>query len=241
MRRTRTTPSRLAKAESEAFAEARKRYQAGELAAGRSPATPTAPIRRKAVDDSLRDTRPPEVTEDEKLLQFPPADAGDFTHTDTWRVLRIGGVSATTTYIAGISTALVSGNPVYVTANGQLGLQPSSARFKEEIRDMGDASHGLMKLRPVRFRYTPELDRSGAEQYGLIAEEVSKVAPDLVIYDERGEPQSVRYDSVNAMLLNEVPACGAGFRPRRKAARTSPAPRRSASGRRRRRRTAAPG
>jgi uncharacterized protein (TIGR00730 family) len=70
MRRPRTTPVRLAKAESRAFDEARKRYQGG--------------------DDSLRDV-PPEVTEDEKLLQFPSGDAGDFTHTDTWRVLRIMG------------------------------------------------------------------------------------------------------------------------------------------------------
>jgi hypothetical protein len=87
MRRTRRTSSdRLAKAESQAFDEARKCYQRGQPTTGRTATTPP----RAPADDSLRD-HAPEVTEDEKLFQFPSADAGDFTHTDTWRVLRIMG------------------------------------------------------------------------------------------------------------------------------------------------------
>jgi ABC-type hemin transport system substrate-binding protein len=69
---------------------------------------------------------------------------------------------------------------------------------------MGDSSRGLMKLRTVRFRYKKDIDPSGLEQYGLVAEEVAKVYPDLVVYDEKGQPQTVRYHFVNAMLLNEV-------------------------------------
>jgi uncharacterized protein (TIGR00730 family) len=87
MRRRRTTPDRLAKAESQAFDEARKRYQAGQPAPGRTATTPP----RAPADDAIRAARLPEITEDEKLLQFSSADAGDFTQTDTWRVLRIMG------------------------------------------------------------------------------------------------------------------------------------------------------
>src|SRR5207244_572937 len=74
----------------------------------------------------------------------------------------------------------------------------------QDIQDMGDASSGLLKLRPVRFRYKKDLDPSGLEQYGLVAEEVAKVYPDLVMNDDKGQPQTVRYHFVNAMLLNEA-------------------------------------
>src|SRR5262249_7041625 len=84
------------------------------------------------------------------------------------------------------------------------GVGVSSARFKEDIHDMADSTSALMKLRPVRFHYKKNFDPSGLEQYGLIAEEVAKVYPDLVLYDEKGEPLTVRYQFVNAMLLNEV-------------------------------------
>jgi len=108
-------------------------------------------------------------------------------------------------FIAGISGATSgSGVAVYVNASGQLGTTTSSLRFKTDIQDMGDASSGLMHLRPVRFRYKPEVDPSGLEQYGLVAEEVARAYPDLVTYDDEGRPQSVRYHFVNAMLLNEV-------------------------------------
>jgi len=111
----------------------------------------------------------------------------------------------TATYIAGINGATSSsGVAVYVNANGQLGTTTSSARFKDDIEDMGDSTDALMKLRPVRFHYKKEIDPSGLEQYGLVAEEVAKVYPDLVVYDDKGQPQTVRYHFINAMLLNEV-------------------------------------
>ena len=89
---------------------------------------------------------------------------------------------------------------------GQLGTQTSSRRYKEDIRDMGEASRGLLQLRPVTFHYKPEYAGGPrTRQYGLIAEEVAAVYPDLVLYDpQTGRPQSVAYHLVNAMLLNEV-------------------------------------
>jgi len=89
-----------------------------------------------------------------------------------------------------------------VNGNGRLGIQASSARYKRDIRDMGDASDKLMKLRPVTFRYKD--DPSGGLQYGLIAEEVAQVYPELVSYGEDGKVQSVAYHLLPAMLLNEL-------------------------------------
>ena len=86
----------------------------------------------------------------------------------------------------------------------QLGTITSSRRFKHEIADMGAESDLLMKLRPVAFYYKPELDETRTRQYGLVAEEVAQVAPQLVVYDKDGTPQTVRYHFVNAMLLNAV-------------------------------------
>jgi hypothetical protein len=109
------------------------------------------------------------------------------------------------TYVAGIfGTTAASGVPVVVTQNGQLGTVTSSARFKRNIRDMGDASNALMQLRPVTFEYRADLDPAATPQFGLVAEEVAKVAPDLVVRDADQQPYTVRYDAVNAMLLNEV-------------------------------------
>jgi len=121
-------------------------------------------------------------------------------------VIRIGSSAQTATYIAGISGATsASGLAVYVDTNGHLGTTTSSQRFKEEVRTMGKASRGLMQLRPVTFYYRPEFDDgSHLLQYGLIAEEVAKVYPGLVQYDDQGRPLSVRYQFINAMLLNEV-------------------------------------
>jgi hypothetical protein len=109
----------------------------------------------------------------------------------------------TTTYIAGISNATVSGSAVYVASNGQLGVQSSSRRYKQDIRDMGDTTDTLMSLRPVRFRYKTE-GAAGPEHYGLIAEEVAEIAPELVGRRHDGQIDSVYYEKVNAMLLNEV-------------------------------------
>ena len=120
--------------------------------------------------------------------------------------IRIGEQGTqTTTFIAGISSAAVSGTPVLIDGTtGQLGVATSSARFKDAIQDMGDASHGLMKLRPVTFRYKPELEPTGLQQYGLVAEEVAEVYPNLVACDKDGRPETVRYQLLAPMLLNEV-------------------------------------
>jgi hypothetical protein len=91
-----------------------------------------------------------------------------------------------------------------MNGNGQLGTSVSSARFKEEIRSMDEESDVLMQLRPVAFYYHREVDPEHVRQYGLVAEEVAEVAPQLVAYDGGGAPVAVRYHFVNAMLLNEV-------------------------------------
>jgi hypothetical protein len=120
--------------------------------------------------------------------------------------IRIGGGGRqTATFIAGIAGAMSPvGVAVFVTATGKLGTVTSSRRVKEDIREIGEASDRLMKLRPVAFRYKPEIDPTGLTQYGLIAEDVAEVYPDLVVYDSDGKPQTVRYHLVNALLLNEV-------------------------------------
>ncbi len=120
--------------------------------------------------------------------------------------IRIGAVGTqTATFIAGISGATsASGVAVFVNGSGQLGTTTSSRRFKDEIADMAGASDVLMKLRPVAFYYKPEYDDTRTRQYGLVAEEVAQVAPELVLSDQDGAPQTVRYHFVNAMLLNEV-------------------------------------
>jgi len=119
--------------------------------------------------------------------------------------IRIGVVGTqTATYIAGIMGKTVPrSTPVFINANGQLGTVTSSARFKDEIKPMDKVSEALLSLRPVTFRYKPELDPTGIPQFGLVAEEVEKVNPDLVVRDADGKPYTVRYEAVNAMLLNE--------------------------------------
>ncbi len=87
--------------------------------------------------------------------------------------------------------------------NGQLGTLTSSARFKDNIRPMDKASESLLALKPVTFRYKKEIDPAGTSQFGLVAEEVEKVNSSLVVRDKDGKPYSVRYEQVNAMLLNE--------------------------------------
>jgi hypothetical protein len=108
------------------------------------------------------------------------------------------------TFIAGIRGVPISGaQPVLVNASGQLGVAPSSARFKEAIKPMDKASEAILALKPVTFRYKHDLDPEGMPQFGLVAEEVEKISPDLVARDDQGKPYSVRYEAVNAMLLNE--------------------------------------
>ncbi len=108
------------------------------------------------------------------------------------------------TFIAGISgTTVPSGAAVMVTSKGQLGVVTSSARYKEKIQPMAQSSEAILSLKPVTFRYKKELDPESIPQFGLVAEDVAKVDPDLVAKDEQGKPYTVRYEAVNAMLLNE--------------------------------------
>ena len=107
-------------------------------------------------------------------------------------------------FIAGIYGKTVAGGVgVIVNSNGQLGTVQSSARFKQDIKPMDQSSEALLKLKPVTFRYNEDLDPDKVPQFGLVAEQVEKVNPDLVVRDEEGKPITVRYEVVNAMLLNE--------------------------------------
>ena len=90
-----------------------------------------------------------------------------------------------------------------VDQKGQLGVATSSARYKENIQPMAHSSEAILSLQPVTFRYKKELDPEAIPEFGLVAEEVAKVNPDLVARDEEGKPYTVRYEAVNAMLLNE--------------------------------------
>jgi Chaperone of endosialidase len=119
--------------------------------------------------------------------------------------IRIGtSGTQTNTYVAGISGATVpTGVAVIVDTSGHLGTTTSSGRFKQSIKPMDKASEVILALHPVTFRYKKELDPVGIQQFGLVAEEVEKVNPDLVARDADGKVYTVRYDAVNAMLLNE--------------------------------------
>ena len=118
-------------------------------------------------------------------------------------VLGVAGES-NTCYIKSIfGQTSVNGIPVLVNASNKLGTAPSSERFKEEIAPMNQTSEALLALKPVTFRYKKKIDPQGIPQWGLVAEEVEKVNRDLVVRDKEGKPYSVRYDAVNAMLLNE--------------------------------------
>ena len=118
--------------------------------------------------------------------------------------IRIGvsGVQ-TKTFIAGISGASGTGNPVVINANGRLGVRPSSQRFKDEIKPMDEASEVILALKPVTFRYKKEIDPDRTAEFGLVAEDVENVNPALVARDADGKAFTVRYEAVNAMLLNE--------------------------------------
>jgi trimeric autotransporter adhesin len=113
------------------------------------------------------------------------------------------GQAQTRTFINGISGVAIAGVAVVVNANGQLGVVASSADFKHQIRPMAEESKAILALKPVSFCYDQDIDENGLPQFGLVAEDVEKVNPDLVLRDEEGKPYSVRYDAVNAMLLNE--------------------------------------
>jgi hypothetical protein len=125
---------------------------------------------------------------------------GRSTESGTIRI----GTQQGRTFVAGISGVTVAGGVgVIVDTNGQLGTVVSSKRFKYGIKPMDKASEAILALKPVTFRYKHELDPEGVPQFGLVAEDVEKVNPDLVARDDEGKPYTVRYEAVNAMLLNE--------------------------------------
>ncbi|MFL6506254.1 MAG: tail fiber domain-containing protein, partial [Candidatus Udaeobacter sp.] len=108
-----------------------------------------------------------------------------------------------TTRIRNIYSSVANGRVVYVNSDNKIGTLASSRRFKEEIKPMDEASEVLFALKPVSFRYKKEFDAEGAPRFGLIAEDVEQVDPDLVSHNDKGEVQTVRYEQINAMLLNE--------------------------------------
>ena len=130
------------------------------------------------------------------------ANRGVAAEADTIRIGTRG--RHTNTFIAGINGVTVAeGVGVIIDSHGHLGTVVSSSRFKDEVRPMNSASKAIFALNPVIFRYKHDLDPHGIPQFGLVAEEVEKVNPDLVARDDKGKPYSVRYEAVNAMLLNE--------------------------------------
>jgi hypothetical protein len=127
-------------------------------------------------------------------------NAGVAAESNTIRL----GTTQTAAYVSGISGKVVPGGvSVVVGTDGKLGTVVSSERFKAQIKSMGKASEAILELKPVTFCYKPELDPEGIPQFGLVAEQVEKVNPDLVARDEKGKVYTVRYEAVNAMLLNE--------------------------------------
>jgi trimeric autotransporter adhesin len=118
-------------------------------------------------------------------------------------VSTVAGEVGDSCYIAHIHDQPVDSGPAqFVDEDGKLGTTNfSSQRFKKEIRPMGRTSETVLVLKPVTFQY--KSDKKGAPQFGLIAEEVARVNPDLVVHDKNGQVVAVRYDAVNAMLLNE--------------------------------------
>jgi hypothetical protein len=132
------------------------------------------------------------------------AGSGVTTASNAICIGAAGNDVADSCYIGNIFGATSSGgNAVFVNSNGRLGSIQSSRRFKDEIKPMDKASEALLALKPVTFRYKKEIDPQGIPQFGLVAEDVEKVNPDLVVRDKEGKPYSVRYEQVNAMLLNE--------------------------------------
>ena len=108
-----------------------------------------------------------------------------------------------TTWIRNVYDSVATARAVYVNSSNKIGTLSSSRRYKEEIRPMEEASEAILALRPMTFRYKKDIDPTRSRSFGLIAEEVAEVDPDLVTPDRNGKPETVRYEAVNAMLLNE--------------------------------------
>src|SRR5262249_3772057 len=116
----------------------------------------------------------------------------------------VGANVSNSCYIGSVFSQTSSGGAaVFINSSGKLGTSTSSRRFKEQIKPMERTSEALFGLKPVTFRYKKEIDPAGTHQFGLVAEEVEKVDPDLVVRDQEGKAYTVRYEAVNAMLLNE--------------------------------------
>jgi hypothetical protein len=128
-------------------------------------------------------------------------EGGGPNESNRMRLGRMGDAPTLFTYIAGIFGTNVSGAAVYIDSEGQLGTVNSSRRFKHDIKPMDKASEAILSLKPVTFRYNS--DTKASPQCGLIAEEVAEVDPNLIVRDNNGDLLTVRYDQVNAMLLNE--------------------------------------
>jgi uncharacterized coiled-coil protein SlyX len=139
------------------------------------------------------------------LGQINNIDIGNLGVGDDFGTIRVGTpVSQTRAFIAGIrgvATGTANAVPVVIDSAGQLGTTSSSRRFKKEIKPMDQTSEAILGLKPVMFQY--KSDSKGTPQFGLIAEEVAALNPDLVVRDEKGDIYTVRYEAVNAMLLNE--------------------------------------
>jgi hypothetical protein len=134
-------------------------------------------------------------------------EIGNLGASSDSRTIRIGSEGTQTrTFIAGVSSTVTGGSEatelVVNKSTGQVGVIPSSARFKRDIQALGERSSGLWQLRPVTFRY--KQDPQGQRQYGLIAEEVAKIYPELVVRDERGQVESVQYREFIPLMLNEM-------------------------------------
>jgi len=117
----------------------------------------------------------------------------------------VSGVAgeSNTTRIKNVFKSVANGRAVYVNSDNKIGTLSSSRRYKEEIKPMDRASESLFSLKPVTFRYKKEVDPERALSFGLIAEDVAQISPELITRDEKGNPQTVCYEAVNAMLLNE--------------------------------------
>jgi trimeric autotransporter adhesin len=140
------------------------------------------------------------VPEEEETANSVPAAA--VIQSNTIRIGKVG--THANTFIAGIRGVTVAGGVgVIIDSSGHLGTVVSSERFKDEIKPMDKASEAILALKPVTFRYKHDLDPEGIPQFGLVAEQVEKVNPALVARDAQGKVYTVRYEAVNAMLLNE--------------------------------------
>jgi hypothetical protein len=150
-------------------------------------------------------TRPTDIKRFWTNPALGPSAGGNITTASN--VICIGASGANvdnSCYIGNIfNQSSPSGTAVFVNSAGKLGTTVSSARFKDDIKPMAKTSEAILALKPMTFRYKKDFDPTGIAQFGLVAEDVEKVNPDLVVRDKEGKPYSVRYDQVNAMLLNE--------------------------------------